>query len=164
MGKIVGENRDTVADVRLDIEEIARPAAPFPGVKRHHLHETSRSHRARRAGIEPGILGEDNAHQQRRLHVSAASLLHKGSSNSMNEGSIGIVPAEYASDVRFVTALREFVSAQATVGELRRRGPLAKNQIQYLRQARPFRFDHNRGNRDGIQGCGNESRALLRGA
>src|SRR5687768_1698006 len=129
--EVVGHYRDAMADVGLDVEQIRRSAAPFPCVKRHHLHEAPCSDEARRSGIEPRILSEEHADQQGRSNLPAPAFLDECGSDAIYPGLIRRVLAEDCCHVRLITCFRK-LSRSGAPRKLRGRRTLPQNYVEDL--------------------------------
>jgi hypothetical protein len=158
MAEIIRQNRYPVADVRFNIEQIPRRAAPLSRMKRHHLHQPPRSDRARSPRIEPRVLSQKHPNQQGRSDVPSSPFFHERRGDPVYKARVPGVPAEHRSNMRLITA--SWKPSRDRLSKLSRSRTLVQNKVEDLRKSRTFCFDHYGTKRIGLRRK-NSDRATL---
>src|SRR5687768_16277420 len=160
--QVVGEDRDAVTDVRLYVEEIARPASPLSCVERHDLHQPASADEARRPRIEPRILSQQHPDKERGADFSPPPFLHQRGRDAVCTRRIARVTAQNGGYVRLVTSFRKAIDCAAPC-ELGRGWSLLENQVENLRKAwARCTHDHRREPHFGSDGVRSRHRAVGR--
>ncbi len=138
-----------MADIRVDVEQIAGLAAPLARVERHYLHQAPGAHEARSAGVEPRVLRQQNTHQKSRPDVAPPAFPHDRARNPVRPASVPGVPAQYLSELAFVAS--HWMRARCR--RFYRLGPVAQYEVDDFRDRGLARDDYGcrkRGSRDAI--------------
>ncbi len=102
VAKLRRQNPHAVADVGLDVEQIARRTSPFSGVEWHHLHQAAGTDTTRRRRLETRILGEQHTDEEHRSEIRAPTFADQRGRDALRSRAIGGVSRQHACDARDV--------------------------------------------------------------